>query len=154
MIVIGGSASKVLSGELARQLDCKLAEVEIKRFPDQECYVKIQESLEGQDAIIVQSTYPDPNIIELLLLQDAVKNAGAASITTVVPHYGYARQDKSFTKGEAVSASLMARHISMGCDRVFTIDIHNPDILSNFTVPVQNLSAMPIIGKWLCDNGI
>ena len=154
MIVIGGSASKILSGELAKQLKCKLAEVEIKRFPDQECYVGVLESLEGQDAIIVQSTYPDPNIIELLLLQDAVRNAGAASITTVVPYFGYARQDKSFKKGEAVSARLMARHISMGCDRVFTVDIHNPDILSYFTVPVQNVSAMPTIGRWLCEAGI
>ena len=154
MIVIGGSASKALSGELAKQLECKLAEVEIKRFPDQECYVSVNESLEGQDAIIVQSSYPDNNIIELLLLQDAVRNAGAASITTIIPYYGYARQDKSFKKGEAVSARLMARHISMGCDRVFTIDIHNPDILSDFTVPVQNLSVMPSIGKWLCQNGI
>ena len=154
MIVIGGSASKALSGELAKQLNCKLAEVEIKRFPDQECYVGVHESLKGQEAIIVQSSYPDHNIIELLLLQDAVRNAGAASITTIIPYYGYARQDKSFTEGEAVSARLMARHISMGSDRVFTIDIHNPDILSDFTVPVQNLSAMPSIGKWLCENGI
>ena len=154
MIVIGGSASKALSRELAKQLNCKLAEVEIKRFPDQECYVWVQESLEGQDAIIIQSTHPDPNIIELLLLQDAVRNAGAASTTTIVPYFGYARQDKSFKEGEAVSARLMARHISMDCDRVFTIDIHNLDILSDFTVPVQNLSAMPIIGKWLCENGI
>ncbi|MCK5396758.1 MAG: ribose-phosphate diphosphokinase, partial [Thermoplasmata archaeon] len=129
MIVVGGSASKALSGELARQLNCKLAEVEIKRFPDQECYVNIQESLVGQDAIIVQSSYPDQNIVELFLLQDAARNAGASNIITVIPYYGYARQDKSFNNGEAVSAKLMARHISMGCDSIITIDIHNPDIL-------------------------
>jgi len=154
MIVVGGSASKTLSGELASQLGCRLAEVEIKRFPDQECYVEVQESLEGQEAVIVQSTYPDINIIELFLLQDAVRNAGASSITSVVPYFGYARQDKSFKSGEAVSARLMSRHISIGCDRVFTIDIHNPDILSDFAVPVQNISAMPSIGRWLCDNEI
>ena len=154
MIVVGGSASKALSGELARQLNCKLAEVEIKRFPDQECYVNIQESLVGQDAIIVQSSYPDQNIVELFLLQDAARNAGASNIITVIPYYGYARQDKSFNNGEAVSAKLMARHISMGCDSIITIDIHNPDILEDFTVPVKNISAMPIIGKWLCENSI
>ncbi|MCK5310401.1 MAG: ribose-phosphate diphosphokinase [Thermoplasmata archaeon] len=154
MIVVGGSASKALSGELARQLNCKLAEVEIKRFPDQECYVNIQESLAGQDAVIVQSSYPDQNIVELFLLQDAARNAGASNIITVIPYYGYARQDKSFNNGEAVSAKLMARHISMGCDSIITIDIHNPDILEDFTVPVRNISAMPIIGKWLCENSI
>lgn len=154
MIIVGGSASKALSGELARQLECKLADVEIKRFPDQECYVKVRENLDGMEAVIVQSTYPDPNIVELFLLQDAVRNAGASTITTVIPYYGYARQDKSFGMGEAVSAGLMARHVSTGCDRAFTIDIHNPDILSDFTVPVQNLSLMPSIGEWLRENDI
>ena len=154
MIVVGGSASKALSRELALQIDCQIADVEIKRFPDQECYVKVQEDLSDREVIIVQSTYPDPNIIELLLLQDAVKNSGASKIITIIPYYGYARQDKSFKRGEAVSARLMARHISLGCDRIFTIDIHNPDILSDFTVPVSNLSAMPVIGNWLCQNSI
>ena len=154
MIVVGGSASNTLSRELARQLECKLADVDIRRFPDQECYVKVQESLDEQDVIIVQSTYPDQNIVELFLLQDAVRNAGATRITTVVPYFGYARQDKSFKIGEAVSARLLARHISMGSDYIFTIDIHNPDILSDFTVPVQNLSAMPTIGRWLRDNSV
>ena len=154
MIVVGGSASQALSGELARQLNCKLAEVEIKRFPDEECYVKVLDSLDGQEAIIVQSTYPDPNIVELFLLQDAVRSAGAKSITTIVPYFGYARQDKRFRDGEAVSALIMAKHLSQGCDRVFTIDIHNTEVLMGFTVPVKNLSAMPLIGKWLCDNSI
>jgi len=153
MIVVGGSASKSLSGELARQLGCKLADVEIKRFPDEECYVKVQ-GLGGQDAVIVQSTYPDPNIVELFLLQEAVRDAGAATITTVVPYYGYARQDKSFNDGEAVSALIMAKHLGQGCDRVFTIDIHNPSVLVGFAVPVQNLSAMPIIGNWLKENDV
>ena len=154
MIVVGGSASQALSGELARQLGCRLAEVKIKRFPDQECYVEVQDSLDGQDAIVVQSSYPDQNIVELFLLQDAARNAGAANITTIIPYYGYARQDKGFKEGEAVSARVMARHISMGSDRIFIIDIHNPDTLGDFTVPAQNVSAMPIIGKWLCENGI
>jgi len=154
MIVVGGSASNTLSRELARQLECKLADVDIRRFPDQECYVKVQESLDEQDVIIVQSTYPDQNIVELFLLQDAVRNAGATRIITVVPYFGYARQDKSFKIGEAVSARLLARHISMGSDYIFTIDIHNPDILSDFTVPVQNLSAMPTIGRWLHGNSV
>ena len=144
----------MLSEDLAKTLGCKLANVEIKRFPDDECYVKVHDDLQGQDVVVVQTTYPDPNIIELFLLQDAVRNSGAASITTVVPYFGYARQDKSFTRGEAVSARLMARHISLGCDRVFTMDIHNISVLEAFTVPVQNISAMPAIGRFLADNSV
>jgi ribose-phosphate pyrophosphokinase len=154
MIVIGGSASRKLSGELARQLNCKLADVDIMRFPDEECYVKIKDSLKGQDVVIVQSTYPDPNIVELFLLQDAARNSGADNITTVVPYFGYARQDKSFKDGEAVSARALAKYISLASNDVLTIDIHNTSVLEAFTVPVQNLSAMPTIGKFLLDNSV
>ncbi|MFO7618050.1 MAG: ribose-phosphate diphosphokinase [Thermoplasmata archaeon] len=154
MIVVGGSASRMLSGELAKALRCRVAGAEIKRFPDEECYVKILDDLKGEEAVIVQATYPDPNIIELFLLQDAARNSGAASVTTVIPYFGYARQDKSFAVGEAVSARLMARHISLGCDRVLTIDIHNISVLDAFTVPVSNLSAMPAVGKFLAENSV
>ena len=154
MIVAGGSASRKLSEGLARELDCRVADLEIKRWPDEECYVKVRDDLKGEDVIIIQTTYPDPNIIELFLLQDAVRNSGAASITTVVPYFGYARQDKSFAQGEAVSARLMARHISLGCDWVFTIDIHNISVLDAFTVPVTNISAMPAIGRFLAENSV
>ncbi len=154
MLVAGGTASQSLAKELAGLTKSRLADIEVKRFPDQECYVKVRESLKGQEAVIVQTTYPDPNAIELLLLQDAIRNSGAESITTVVPYYGYARQDKSFTEGEAVSARLMARHISLGCDRVFTVDIHNISVLEAFTVPVRNLSAMPAIGRFLAEHSV
>ncbi len=154
MIVVTGSASGMLTKSLAEILRCRTADVEIKRFPDQECYVKVKESLKGHEAVIVQSTYPDPNAIELLLLQDAVRNSGAESITTVVPYFGYARQDKSFAEGEAVSARVMAKHIGLGCDRVFTVDIHNVSVLEAFAVPVSNLSAMPTIGRFLADDSV
>jgi len=154
MIVIGGSASRRLSNELARQLGCKLADVEVKRFPDEECYVKIKDSLKGHDVVIVQATYPDPNIVELFLLQDAARNSDADNITTVIPYFGYARQDKSFREGEAISARAMAKHISLASNDVLTIDIHNTSVLGAFTVPVQNLSAMPTIGKFLVENSV
>ena len=86
MIVAGGSASRKLSEGLARELDCRVADLEIKRWPDEECYVKVRDDLKGENVIIIQTTYPDPNIIELFPLQDAVRNSGAASITTVVPY--------------------------------------------------------------------
>lgn len=154
MIVIAGSASKRISAELSRQLGCGVADAEIKRFPDEECYVKINGSLKGHEAVIVQATYPDPNLVELFLLQDAARNSGADSITTVVPYFGYARQDKSFKEGEAVTARLMARHIGLASDRVFTIDIHNVSVLEAFPCPVENLSAMPTIGRFLAQNQV
>ena len=154
MIIIGGSASRKLSGELARQTGFKLADVEIMRFPDEECYVKIKDSLKGEDVVIVQATYPDPNIVELFLLQDAARNSDADNITTVVPYFGYARQDKSFKEGEAVSAKAMAKYISLASNDVLTIDIHNTSVLAAFTVPVQNLSAMPTIGRFLVENSV
>lgn len=154
MFVVGGSVSQLFSKELARLLDCKLAKTEIRRFPDTECYVRIEDNLKDQDVVIVQTTFPDSNIIELFLLQDAVAEFKPASIATVVPYFGYGRQDKKFKDGEAVSARAMANHIGQMTDSVFTIDIHNTAMLSEFVVPVLNLSAMEAIGKFLKENSV
>src|SRR5512136_1116557 len=83
MYVVGGSASQGLSKELARVLKAKLAKTEIKRFPDDECYVRIDEELDGEDVVVVQTTWPDKNIVELFLLQDAVRQFEVSSLTTV-----------------------------------------------------------------------
>jgi ribose-phosphate pyrophosphokinase len=135
-------------------LGCALVKTEIKRWPDTECYVRLEDNLKDQDAVIVQTTFPDANIIELFLLQDAVAEFKPASIATVVPYFGYGRQDKKFKEGEAVSARAMANHIGQMTDSVFTIDIHNTAMLSDFAVPVQNLSAMEAIGKFLKGNSV
>jgi ribose-phosphate pyrophosphokinase len=154
MIVVGGTASGLLSKSLAAELDCELAKTEIRRFPDQECYVRLLTEVKGEDVIVVQTAYPDPNAVELFLLQDAVREAGAAGLTTVVPYFGYARQDRAFEPGEAVSARAMARHIGLESDRVLTIDIHNTRTLGDFTRPVENLSAMGVIGEFLRGEGV
>lgn len=154
MIVVGGTASKMLSGELAKSLNCKLANVEIKRFPDEECYVRILDDISAEEVVVVQNTYPDPNAVELFILQDAIYEFGPSRIITVVPYFGYARQDKKFKEGEAVSARAMAKHISVLSDLVLTIDIHNISVLSEFSVPVENLSAMGAIGKFLAENSV
>jgi len=99
MFVVGGSASKRLAGELSKCLKAKLAKMEIKRFPDDECYVRIDDDLDDQDVFLVQTTWPDRNIVELFLLQDAIREFDVSSLTTVVPYFGYARQDKAVQAG-------------------------------------------------------
>ena len=128
-----------------------LSEIIIKKFSDTETYVKVVEKVRGDDVFIIQPTSRPVNesLMELLIIIDAMKRSSVGEINVVIPYFGYARQDKSFTEGEAVSARLMARHISMGCDRVFTIDIHKVSVLEAFTVQAENLSAMPEIGRFL-----
>jgi ribose-phosphate pyrophosphokinase len=155
MYVVGGSASQLLSKELAKSLKAKLAKVEIKRFPDDECYVRIDEDLDGEDVFVVQTTWPDKNIIELFLLQDAVKEFDVASLTTVVPYYGYARQDKQFKPGEPVSARALARLIQLQTDEFITVDVHAPTVIDWFdNVSAKNVHAYPSIGKHLKGKGI
>jgi len=155
MYVVGGSASQLLSKELARSLRAKLAKVEIKRFPDDECYVRIDEELDGEDVFVVQTTWPDKNIIELFLLQDAVKEFDVASLTTVVPYFGYARQDKQFKPGEPISARALARLIQLQTDEFITVDVHAPTVIDWFdNVSARNVHAYPSIGKHLKGKGI
>ncbi len=155
MYVVGGSASQLLSKELAKSLKAKLAKVEIKRFPDDECYVRIDEDLDGEDVFVVQTTWPDKNIIELFLLQDAVKEFEVASLTTVVPYYGYARQDKQFKPGEPISARALARLIQLQTDEFITVDVHAPTVIDWFdNVSAKNVHAYPSIGKHLKGKGV
>jgi ribose-phosphate pyrophosphokinase len=154
MYIVGGSASPSLSKELAKSLKAKLARVETKRFPDDECYVRIDDDLADEDVILVQTAWPDKNIIELLLLQDAVKEFDAASLTTVVPYFGYARQDKQFKPGEPISARAMARIIQMNTDEFVTVDVHAPSVIDWFEgIPAKNVAAYPQIGKHLEGKG-
>jgi ribose-phosphate pyrophosphokinase len=149
MIVVGGSASAKLAAALARELNVKLAKTEVKKFPDSETYVRIFDSVKGEDVVLVQNGYPDDKIIEMMLLQDAVEENGGKSLISVIPYYGYARQDKKFNSGEPVSARSMAGHFELDCDEVITVDIHSEGILDWFDVDVKNVTAMHEIGKSL-----
>jgi ribose-phosphate pyrophosphokinase len=155
MFVVGGSASQLLSKELAKCLKAKLAKVEIKRFPDDECYVRIEDDLEGEDVFLVQTAWPDKNIVELLLLQDAIRECEVSSLTTVCPYFGYARQDKQFKPGEPISARAIARLVQMQTDEFITVDIHAPSVIDWFdNVSAKNVHAYPSIGKHLKGKGI
>ena len=155
MFVVGGSASQLLSKELAKSLRAKLAKVEIRRFPDDECYVRIDEDLDDQEVFLVQTSWPDRNIVELFLLQDAIKEFDVDSLTTVVPYFGYARQDKQFKPGEPISARAIARLIQMNTDEFITVDVHAPSVTDWFEgKSAKNVAAYPEIGKFLKGKGI
>ncbi len=155
MFVVGGSASQLLSKELAKCLKAKLAKVEVKRFPDDECYVRIDEDLDDREVFLVQTAWPDRNIVELFLLQDAVREFDVSSLTTVVPYFGYARQDKQFMPGEPISARVLARLIQLNTDEFVTVDVHALSVIDWFdTISAKNVPAYPEIGKHLKGKGI
>ena len=154
MHIIGGTASKSVAEDLAKITKSKLVNAISKRFPDNELYVRILDEINGKDIVIVQTTYPDPNIIELFLLQNAAEEAGAKSITVVIPYYGYARQDTKFQNGESISAKALAGLISLNADKVITIDPHKEHILDFFSTSAYSCSAVPEIAKYLKQKNI
>ena len=152
MFIIGGTASQQAARDLAQALGAQVAKIDAKRFPDGEFYVRVLDSIKGSEVIIVQTTYPDQNLVELLLLQAAVKDAGAQTITTAIPYFGYARQDKRFEDGEPISAQTLAQHISHTTDKVITVDPHKDHILKFFTVPALSCSALATIAAYVAQN--
>ena len=149
MFILGGTSAKNIATHLAARLQQPLVHTTYKRFPDDEFYVRIHDDIAGQDVLIVQTAYPDPKIVELFLLQDAVHDSGAKTITVILPYFGYSRQDKKFEDGEAISARAIAQHISLHADCVITVDPHKDHILKFFTVPAYSCSAVSSIAQYL-----
>lgn len=153
MKVVGGSASLSLAKAIARELSTGSIDVGFEKhpggFPDGERYVRLLGSVSDEHVVLVQTTHPDSMIVELFLLADAIRDAGARRVTAVVPYYGYGRQDKRFQNGEAVSAKALAKHIAIDSDEILTMTIHNPEILKSFPIPAREVSGMPAIGRYL-----
>ncbi len=120
-----------------------------KRFPDGELYLRIGGQLDGEDVVLVQSTRTDQDFLELLLLEDAIREGGARRLFVVVPYFGYGRQDRQFFTGEPVSARAMARHVELNADAVVTVDLHSAQTLHNFTKPAFEASGIPAIARLL-----
>ena len=149
MYIIGGTSSQKIAKDLSQELKQSLARVTLKRFPDNEIYIRILDDIRNEDIIIVQTTYPDENIVELLLIQDAVYEAGVNKTTIVIPYFGYSRQDKKFEAGEPISARAIAEHISLHADCIITVDPHKEHLLDFFTVPAFSCSAIVEIAQYL-----
>ena len=149
MYIIGGSSSQKIAKDLSVELKQPLARLTLKRFPDNELYIRILDDIKNEDIIIVQTTYPDENIVELLLIQDAVYEAGVNKTTVVIPYFGYSRQDKKFEDGESISARAIAEHISLHAETIITVDPHKEHILDFFNVSAYSCSAVLEIAKYL-----
>ncbi|MFP4381518.1 MAG: ribose-phosphate diphosphokinase [Candidatus Sumerlaeia bacterium] len=146
--IFAGSASQELGQLICDYLGLPLGKRETKTFADGETWVKIDENVRGRRCFVIQSTYTPVNdhLMELLMLLDALRRASAASITAVVPYFGYARQDRKDQGRVALSAKLVANLItSAGAQRVLTMDLHAAQIQGFFDIPVDNLYASPVM---------
>jgi len=146
--IISGSANPALAADIAARLHTGLTPRAIERFPDGELHVEIQETIRGQDVYLIQPTCSpvDEHLFELLLLADACRRAGAKQLTAVIPYFGYARQDRRAHGREPVSARLVADMIGCsGIQRVVTVDLHSRAVESAFSLPVEHLSAVPLL---------
>jgi len=146
--LIAGNSNSGLAKEIAKFLNVPLAETTVSNFSDGEINVQINENVRGSDVFVVQSTCTpvNNNIMELLLMADALKRASAGRITAVMPYYGYARQDRKAAPRVPISARLVADLLEVaGIDRLLTIDLHAGQIQGFFDIPVDHLYAAPVI---------
>jgi ribose-phosphate pyrophosphokinase len=148
LTLISGSANPALADALAARLGLRLVDRTIERFPDGELHVEIREALRGHDVYLVQPTGPpvDVHLLELLLLADACRRAGAARVTAVVPYFGYARQDRRTRPGEPVGGRVIADLLSVGgIARLVAVDLHTAALEGFLAVPLEHLSAVPLL---------
>lgn len=157
MKVLGGSASVPLARALAKELRADLVDVAFERhpggFPDGERYVRLQGNVAGEHVVVVQTTWPDAKIVELFLLADAIRDAGARRLTAVLPYFGYGRQDKRFLEGEPVSAKTIAKHLALDAHELLTVTFHAPDLLPSFPIPAREVSGIPALARRLKETG-
>ncbi|WP_181703231.1 ribose-phosphate pyrophosphokinase [Chthonobacter albigriseus] len=148
MKLVSGNSNRALSEAIAGYLDLDLTKTLVRRFADQEIFVEIQENVRGEDAFIIQSTsYPaNDNLMELLIITDALRRSSAKRITAVLPYFGYARQDRRSSGRTPISAKLVANLIThAGVDRVLTLDLHAGQIQGFFDIPTDNLFGAPVL---------
>lgn len=148
--IVPGSASQSLAAALARELDATLAVPTFDRFPDGETLAAVPE-FDDDSAIIVAATVSNDAHIELLQLADATREAGATTVTAVIPYMGYARQDRAFSDGQPVSARAIAAAIDTAADRIVLVNPHEPSIGSFFSSPVETVDAGSLLAAPLPD---
>ena len=149
MKIIPGMSAQVLAGRIAAELDCKVASCEFTRFPDGELYTRVLGDMKDEEVTIVQSIRTDSDLICLLQLIDAVEEARKTKV--VIPYLGYARQDKKFEPGEAISIRAIARSICAVAelDTIYVVNVHNRGVLRYFDVDTKELDASSLIGDYV-----
>lgn len=146
--IFSGRANPLLSKEIAKELGMELGQIKIKPFADGELYVQIQESVRGCEVFLIQPTCPpvNENLMELLIILDALKRASAKTINVILPYYGYARQDRKAAGREPITSKLVAKMISeAGADRVLCLDLHSEQIIGFFDTLVDHVHASPVL---------
>ncbi|PPD26326.1 MAG: phosphoribosylpyrophosphate synthetase [Hyphomicrobium sp.] len=150
MKLVSGNSNRPLAEAISNYLKIPLTKGQVRRFADLEIFVEIQENVRGQDVFVLQSTsFPaNDNLMELLILIDALKRASARRVTAVIPYFGYARQDRKPGPRTPISAKLVANLIERaGTDRVLTLDLHAGQIQGFFDIPTDNLFAAPVMTR-------
>ena len=146
--LLSGNSNAPLSKNIAKYLKLQLGNAKVSKFSDSEISVQINQSIRGADVFVIQGM-PSPandNLMELLIMLDALKRASASRITAVIPYFGYARQDRKTHPREPITAKLVADIISVaGADRVISVDLHSGQIQGFFDFPVDNLTAVSIL---------
>ncbi len=152
MMFIAGTSNPHLAEGIAKKLGMPLGKVEVGKFPNGETRFELLETVRGKHIFVLQTTCPpvNDNLMELLIMIDALKRASAGTITAVIPYFGYSKQDKKKTGREPISAKLAADIITTaGADRVVIIDLHAPQIEGFFNIPVDNLSTIDLFADYI-----
>jgi ribose-phosphate pyrophosphokinase len=155
MRLIAGNSNRTLADSIGSYLGLTPVKADVRRFSDDEVFVEIHENVRGEDMFVIQSTSApaNDNLMELLIMIDALRRASARRITAVIPYFGYARQDRKVGPRTPISAKLVANIITeAGANRVLTVDLHAGQIQGFFDIPTDNLFAMPVIVKDIHDH--
>lgn len=157
MKIVGGPSSLNLARKISEILNTPLVNARMKRFPDGEFYFKFEENISGESLLIVQSLYPpqDMHLMELFLILHTARDLGAENISVFAPYLAYSRQDERFLEGECLSAAMIAEIIEgLGADSLYTIDVHNDNVLRMYEIPVYNLTASGELAKYFAKKGL
>ncbi len=150
--LFSGNSNLELAMEIARHLQLELSKAKVRTFSDGEVFVEIEENVRGTDVFVIQSTCPpvNHNLMELLIMIDALKRASSRRITAVIPYYGYARQDRKVAPRVPISAKLVADLITAaGANRVLSMDLHAGQIQGFFNIPFDHLFAAPVLLEYI-----
>jgi ribose-phosphate pyrophosphokinase len=157
MKIFSGTSHPELSKKIAKILGKELSKINISRFSGGEIYARLTDNVRGASAYVIQTCTHSVNddLMELFIVIDALKRASAKSITAVIPHFGYARQDKKSSSREPISAKLVADLLTTaGIDRIITMDLHSDQIQGFFNLPVDHMTAMPTLASYIKEKNL
>ena len=157
MRVVEGPSSVELAKKISSQLDAPMVPVRYKRFPDGEFYFKFEENVSGEELLIVQSLYPpqDEHIMELFIIIHTARDLGASSIKVFAPYLAYSRQNERYLEGECLSSAMLTEMLEeLGVDALYTVDVHNEDVLRRYSIPTFNLTASGELARYFAKKGL